>query len=97
MLADCEIFEPNGKKQDNRESFIFLKDNTIFQDTYHNLTLKTIMGLKWTSIFCSQARFVLKTDDDIYVNVELLSQSLITDASFASNIVGEWANPMLDV
>ena len=30
------------------------------------------MGLKWSSIFCPQAKYVMKTDDDIYVNVPLL-------------------------
>ena len=40
-----------------------------FKDTYKNLTLKTLMGLEWFSKFCAQARFVMKTDDDMYVNV----------------------------
>ena len=44
----------------------------LFQDTYRNLTLKTVMGLKWSAIFCPQARHVMKTDDDIFVNVPLL-------------------------
>lgn len=47
-----------------------------FQDSYFNLTLKTVMGLKWTAIFCPQARYVLKTDDDIFVNVPLLHAAL---------------------
>ena len=34
------------------------------------------MGLKWTSIFCPQTKFVLKTDDDIYVNVALLHRTI---------------------
>ena len=48
----------------------------LLQDTYHNLTLKTVMGLKWTSIFCPQARFVMKTDDDIFVNLSDLHEAL---------------------
>jgi hypothetical protein len=62
----------------------------FFQDTYHNLTLKTVMGLKWTSIFCPQVKFVLKTDDDIYVNVALVHDA-ITDESvtLSQNIHGE--------
>jgi len=43
-----------------------------FKDTYRNLTLKTVMGLKWSAIFCPQAKHVMKTDDDIFVNVPLL-------------------------
>jgi beta-1,3-galactosyltransferase 1 len=39
-----------------------------FMDTYRNLTLKTIMGLKWVSTYCSKAKFTLKVDDDVVVN-----------------------------
>ena len=61
-----------------------------FQDTYHNLTLKTIMGLKWMSIFCPQAQYVLKTDDDIYVNVDLLHRSLLEESkTLSQNIHGK--------
>ncbi len=40
-----------------------------FHDSYRNLTYKAILGLKWTTAHCKQARFVLKTDDDIFVNI----------------------------
>jgi len=40
-----------------------------FLDAYRNLTYKGIMGLKWVSTYCQQARFLLKTDDDIFVNM----------------------------
>ena len=37
-------------------------------DTYRNLTLKTIMGMKWASNYCSGAKFILKIDDDMTPN-----------------------------
>ena len=43
-----------------------------FVDTYNNLTLKTLMLLKWVKNNCDSASFVMKTDDDIYINVENL-------------------------
>ncbi|XP_045122375.1 beta-1,3-galactosyltransferase 1-like [Portunus trituberculatus] len=43
-----------------------------FVDSYMNLTLKSVMGLKWASNYCSQAQYLLKTDDDIFVNVPVL-------------------------
>ncbi len=43
-----------------------------FADTYRNLTIKSIMGLRWTNAFCCNTRFVLKTDDDVYFNMSLL-------------------------
>ena len=41
-----------------------------FLDTYKNLTLKTLAGIKWADQYCSQADFVMKTDDDMYVNLD---------------------------
>ena len=40
-----------------------------FIDSYRNLTYKAIMGLRWTSNYCKKARLILKTDDDIFVNI----------------------------
>ncbi|CAL1264969.1 unnamed protein product [Larinioides sclopetarius] len=41
-----------------------------FLDTYANLTLKTISVLKWVSEVCSLVKYVLKVDDDMFINVE---------------------------
>ena len=40
-----------------------------FLDTYHNLSYKNLMGKLWVSEFCQQAEFVIKTDDDSYVDL----------------------------
>lgn len=40
-----------------------------FIDSYRNLTYKHIMGYKWALEHCSNAAFVLKTDDDMFVDV----------------------------
>ncbi|XP_013774536.1 beta-1,3-galactosyltransferase 5-like [Limulus polyphemus] len=40
-----------------------------FKDAYRNLTYKHVMGLKWVSTFCTQAEFVMKMDDDIFVEI----------------------------
>ena len=40
-----------------------------FTDSYRNLTLKTMMGFEWFTRFCNQASFVMKTDDDVFINV----------------------------
>ena len=47
-----------------------------FYDTYLNLTLKSVMLLKWVSTHCSQVTFVLKTDDDMFVNIPALVEHL---------------------
>ncbi|XP_064465994.1 beta-1,3-galactosyltransferase 5-like [Ornithodoros turicata] len=40
-----------------------------FFDSYRNLTYKHIMGLKWVTYFCRNARYVLKTDDDVFIDL----------------------------
>ena len=52
------------------------------------------MGLKWVKDHCSQARFVMKTDDDIFVNLPKLHKALLAERAFASNIVGCIKNGM---
>ena len=43
-----------------------------FKDSYSNLTYKTISFLKWANSNCNGVRHVMKTDDDMYVNTELI-------------------------
>lgn len=40
-----------------------------FVDSYRNLTLKSIMALKWISTYCANARYAVKADDDVFVNM----------------------------
>ncbi|XP_048776867.1 beta-1,3-galactosyltransferase 1-like [Ostrea edulis] len=47
-----------------------------FLDSYHNLTIKTVMALKWVITHCNHAKFMMKTDDDMYVNTESLKIAL---------------------
>ncbi len=39
-------------------------------DSYRNLTLKTILSFQWVTKKCPSAAFLLKTDDDIYLNFD---------------------------
>lgn len=40
-----------------------------FIDSYHNLTYKHMMGYKWILNFCRHATFVLKIDDDMFIDI----------------------------
>lgn len=40
-----------------------------FIDSYDKLTVKTISLLNWAAMFCSKSSYILKADDDVYINV----------------------------
>ncbi|XP_058812389.1 uncharacterized protein LOC131676957 isoform X2 [Topomyia yanbarensis] len=49
-----------------------------FIDSYNNLTLKTIMMLKWVVNNCdARVKYIMKCDDDTFVNVPNLLQVLL--------------------
>ncbi|XP_053677288.1 uncharacterized protein LOC128727404 [Anopheles nili] len=43
-----------------------------FVDAYRNMTYKHVMALKWFVYHCPGARYVLKTDDDVFINTPVL-------------------------
>ena len=47
-----------------------------FVDTYANLSLKSVSMLRWLSLFCQNAKFLMKTDDDVFINLPLLLKDL---------------------
>lgn len=61
------------------ESNVF-KDIVVynFLDTYETLTLKTVLGLKHVTLVCSNSKFVMKVDSDVYVNIPAVLQLLKT-------------------
>jgi len=62
-----------------------------FHDTYLNLTLKTTFLLKWLGAECKLTKFVLKVDDDVFVNMERLWATLGSSHLFSTmvNLPGE--------
>ncbi|XP_058127966.1 beta-1,3-galactosyltransferase 5-like [Anopheles ziemanni] len=62
-----------------------------FIDSYRNLTLKTISLLEWTKLHCPNASFLLKTDDDMFINVPKLLQFMESHNSQRRTIFGRLA------
>ena len=40
-----------------------------FVDSYRNLTLKGVMGLRWMSLHCRKVKAVVHIDDDVFFNI----------------------------
>ncbi|XP_066299829.1 beta-1,3-galactosyltransferase 1-like [Branchiostoma lanceolatum] len=73
-----------GKNSDPNMQALVEKENDMygdiiqedFVDTYHNLTLKTVMCLRWVSNYCAHSKYFMKTDDDMYVSFANLAKVL---------------------
>lgn len=53
-----------------------------FNESYANMTLKSLLGLKWVLEFCPSVKYLFKCDDDMFINiyaiVDLLQRSPMT-------------------
>lgn len=61
--------------EDSLEAESYMYSDIIrgrFIDSYNNLTLKTISSLEWVDTYCPHVSFILKTDDDMFINVPRL-------------------------
>lgn len=79
MLGSLDA--PRNEKVDfnklEEENFLF-GDMIMgeFVDTYRNLTRKTIMAYEWLTSFCQEAQIVVKTDDDVLLNIFKLTEEV---------------------
>ncbi len=64
------------REESQLHSDILLGD---FMDSYRNLSLKVLTALHWSRHSCP-LQFVLKTDDDCFVNVHLLPEFLLAQS-----------------
>lgn len=70
------IFDVNYKAilQENGRFGDLVQGNFI--EAYRNLTYKHIMGLNWAATYCSNAKYVVKMDDDTVFNAHKLKNLL---------------------
>lgn len=64
-------------------------------DSYWNLTLKSVALFHWASIRCPGAQFIIKSDDDNYVNTRHLLRNGETLTSMSSPGIYGTANAIL--
>ncbi|XP_060567822.1 beta-1,3-galactosyltransferase 1-like [Ruditapes philippinarum] len=91
--ADVRYFFILGKVIGNYNQEIHnehIENNDIvmydFIDTYNNLTLKTMQGFRYATSRCSQAKYVMKTDMDVYVNLHAILSNLLTTNKTGTNV-----------
>lgn len=78
--SDMSVLFMLGTTSDRKVEMILRKEQNMyndmirgrFVDSYSNLTLKTISTLEWVDSYCSKVKYLLKTDDDMFINVPRL-------------------------
>lgn len=61
-----------------------------FIDSYHNLTYKHTMVLKWASTNCPEAKYVIKLDDDVFPNIFKIFEYVSSDKTEKGDIIGQY-------
>ncbi|KAL0268796.1 UNVERIFIED_CONTAM: hypothetical protein PYX00_010611 [Menopon gallinae] len=98
LRKDVAIAFIVGRSPDVKESVIREENDLYgdiilanFVDSYNNLTLKTVSILEWVDNYCGQAKFVLKTDDDMFINIPKLLQFIGNHLKDKRKIFGKLA------
>ena len=58
-----------------------------FEDSYRNLTIKTMLFLKWYNQKCSHIPYLLKADDDVFLNTKSLYK-IVSQNTKADILIG---------
>ncbi|KAF7993057.1 hypothetical protein HCN44_005838 [Aphidius gifuensis] len=59
-----------------------------FHDSYNNLTIKVGMILKWVNKNCKGIKYLMKTDDDMFVNIDNLLTALSSKPHDTNILIG---------
>ena len=79
-----------GVNKNTRDNLLIQQEDEMFNDVvqadfveqYTHLNIKTLTGLKWATRYCQQAQLIIKTDDDMFMNVYGL-QSAVQAGKFS--------------
>lgn len=64
-----------------------------FIDNYHGLTNKTMFAFQLVENYCKLARFLVKTDDDVFLNIfNLVKTIYLNQQDLNSNVIGSCLN-----
>lgn len=83
-------------KQESQQHRDLIQSN--FQDSYHNLTIKTMVMLEWLAKNCARSSFVIKIDTDMFLHVNNLVKLLLDPGTAKENYMTGlvwWKSPVL--
>lgn len=95
MLGQAEG-GPNSLNQENLQHHDLIKSD--FKDSYLNLTIKTMVIMHWLSTRCTNARFAMKVDSDVFLNidnlVDMLKKPQIPQVNYLTGML-MWNRPVI--
>lgn len=95
-LSEGNGAEQEMLKQESMQYHDLIQSN--FQDSYRNLTIKTMIMLDWVTKYCSKASYILKIDSDVLLNVKNLVELLLSPNTPKQNYITGlvwWHSPVL--
>lgn len=93
--ADAEQLQQKLKQENLQHHDLIQSD---FQDSYRNLTIKTMVMLEWLTTYCLKASYVMKVDSDMFLNVQNLISLLLDPSTPKQNYMTGlvwWHSPVL--
>ncbi|XP_071198228.1 beta-1,3-galactosyltransferase 2-like [Salvelinus alpinus] len=85
---------PSGAESERMQEEVLLENQLYhdmlqsdFQDSYFNLTIKTMVMLEWLASRCPGASFAMKIDSDMFLNVHNLVNMLIDPTTPKHNYI----------
>ena len=84
-----------GTHVNSTENYLVAKEANKFKDvitgdfieSYSNMTLKSLLGLKWVVQHCSHVKYLVKSDDDMIINFPYLL-NVIKEHDLTRSILG---------
>lgn len=83
-IGNSSIYQQNIEQESRIYGDIIQLD---FIENYKNLTIKAINVYKWINSFCQSAKYVVKTDDDIFINPFYMLQLMIKNLNRKRTII----------
>ena len=80
-----EYEESNFAKEEKRHRDMFMID---IPDEYRHLTYKVLGALKWVKEYCQNAKYIMKVDDDTFINTRKLPGFLQEQSDVQNTLIG---------
>ena len=92
FIGSAKVNESADVQKNVTKEFYEFKDivQDSYVDSYKNLSLKSLSIVRWAAMFCRNSDYILKADDDMYMNIPLLVSLLRNTSSLRP-----WKPPFL--